>query len=71
MTKRHGLEVYFGDYYYDEVIRDVQIKVGNGKVLIKGRKKAISSSHGSMWRNCPSSCALSRNVKVLWISVAK
>jgi len=38
--RRHGLEVYFGDYEYDEVIRDVQLKVGKGKVLVKGREKA-------------------------------
>ena len=35
--KRHGLHVNFGDYYYDQVIRDAQLKVGNGKILVKGR----------------------------------
>ena len=41
MTKRHGLEVYFGDYEYDEVIRDVQLTVGNGKILVNPRTTKV------------------------------
>jgi hypothetical protein len=39
--QRHGLRSSFGDYYFNEAIRDVQYKVGDGIVLIKGREKAL------------------------------
>src|SRR3977135_1229922 len=38
--RRHRLHKNFGNYFFDETIRDVQIKIGNGKVLVKGREKA-------------------------------
>ena len=38
--RRHGLKYDFGDYYFGEAIRDVQIKVGQGKVYVKGKEKA-------------------------------
>ena len=38
--RRHGLYKDFGDYYFGEAIRDVQLKIGDGKVLVKGREKA-------------------------------
>src|SRR3977135_4473533 len=38
--RRHALYKDFGDYYFGEAIRDVQIKIGDGKVLVKGREKA-------------------------------
>ena len=34
-------------------------------------KRPIFSSPGSMWKNCPSGCALSRNVKVSSTSAVK
>ena len=39
--KRHGLRYEFGDYNFNEAIRDVQLKVGNGSVLVKGKEKAL------------------------------
>ena len=35
--RRHGLRSDFGDYFFDEAIRNVQLKIGNGKVLVKCR----------------------------------
>jgi hypothetical protein len=37
--KRHGLKVEFGDYFFDEALRNIQATVGDDKVFVKGREK--------------------------------
>ena len=37
--RRHGLRKDFGDYHFNEAIRDIQNKVGNDKVYVKGLEK--------------------------------
>ena len=39
--RRHRLSPWFGDYHFDEAMRDIQIKVGKGKVFVKGLQKAL------------------------------
>ena len=61
--RRHRLHKNFGDYFFDEAIRDVQIKIGNGKVMVKGREKASFLKVCSKWKNYQNSCVVLKDVK--------